>query len=79
MDEAVIPCLHLMNRDSTLPQEDRDAMEAIRSHWCCCLGQDMDRKFRLYISLYYSYSCIHAVSYDELEVLITAAQKEINI
>ncbi|XP_059208231.1 ubiquitin carboxyl-terminal hydrolase 28 [Centropristis striata] len=42
MDEAVIPCLHLMSRDSALTQEDRDAMESIRSHWCCCLGQDMD-------------------------------------
>lgn len=31
------------------------------------------------VQLYYSYSCIHDVSYDELEVLITAAQKEINI
>lgn len=42
MDEAVIPCLHLMSRDSALTQEDRDTMESIRSHWCCCLGQDMD-------------------------------------
>uniref|UniRef100_A0A665VDM0 Ubiquitin carboxyl-terminal hydrolase n=1 Tax=Echeneis naucrates TaxID=173247 RepID=A0A665VDM0_ECHNA len=42
MDEAVIPCLHLMSRDSALSQEDRDAMEGIRSHWCCCLGQDMN-------------------------------------
>ncbi|KAM6907168.1 ubiquitin carboxyl-terminal hydrolase 28 [Xenentodon cancila] len=42
MDEAVIPCLHLMSRDSALSQEDRDAMESIRSHWCCCLGRDMD-------------------------------------
>ncbi|XP_078121851.1 ubiquitin carboxyl-terminal hydrolase 28 [Sander vitreus] len=42
MDEAVIPCLHLMSRDSALSHEDRDAMEGIRSHWCCCLGQDMD-------------------------------------
>uniref|UniRef100_A0A4W6E1Z0 Ubiquitin specific peptidase 28 n=1 Tax=Lates calcarifer TaxID=8187 RepID=A0A4W6E1Z0_LATCA len=42
MDEAVIPCLHLMSRDPALSQEDRDAMESIRSHWCCCLGQDMD-------------------------------------
>ncbi|KAL7389276.1 hypothetical protein ABVT39_000938 [Epinephelus coioides] len=42
MDEAVIPCLHLMSRDEALSQEDRDAMESIRSHWCCCLGQDMD-------------------------------------
>uniref|UniRef100_G3QC43 Ubiquitin carboxyl-terminal hydrolase n=1 Tax=Gasterosteus aculeatus aculeatus TaxID=481459 RepID=G3QC43_GASAC len=40
MDEAVIPCLHLMGRDSALSREDRDAMESIRSHWCCCLGQD---------------------------------------
>uniref|UniRef100_A0AAX7TWT9 Ubiquitin carboxyl-terminal hydrolase n=1 Tax=Astatotilapia calliptera TaxID=8154 RepID=A0AAX7TWT9_ASTCA len=47
MDEAVIPCLHLMNRDSTLPQEDRDAMEAIRSHWCCCLGRDMDQSLQV--------------------------------
>ena len=42
MDEAVIPCLQLMSRDLALSQEDRDAMESIRSHWCCCLGQDMD-------------------------------------
>ncbi|XP_037604099.1 ubiquitin carboxyl-terminal hydrolase 28 isoform X2 [Sebastes umbrosus] len=42
MDDAVIPCLQLMSRDSSLSQEDRDAMENIRSHWCCCLGQDMD-------------------------------------
>uniref|UniRef100_I3JSR2 Ubiquitin carboxyl-terminal hydrolase n=1 Tax=Oreochromis niloticus TaxID=8128 RepID=I3JSR2_ORENI len=47
MDEAVIPCLHLMSRDSTLPQEDRDAMEAIRSHWCCCLGRDMDHSLQV--------------------------------
>ncbi|KAM4545798.1 ubiquitin carboxyl-terminal hydrolase 28 isoform 1-T1 [Odontesthes bonariensis] len=42
MDEAVIPCLHLMSRDPNLSQEDRDTMESIRSHWCCCLGQDMN-------------------------------------
>ncbi|XP_068187212.1 ubiquitin carboxyl-terminal hydrolase 28 isoform X1 [Antennarius striatus] len=42
MDEVVIPCLHLMSRDSFPSQEDRDAMENIRSHWCCCLGKDMD-------------------------------------
>ncbi|KAM6911946.1 ubiquitin carboxyl-terminal hydrolase 28 isoform 2-T2 [Lycodopsis pacificus] len=42
MDEAVIPCLHLMSRDSALSQEDSNAMESVRSHWCCCLGQDMD-------------------------------------
>lgn len=45
MDEAVIPCLQLMSRDPALSQEDRDAMESIRSHWCCCLGQDMDGEF----------------------------------
>ncbi|KAM8898702.1 ubiquitin carboxyl-terminal hydrolase 28 [Spinachia spinachia] len=42
MDEAVIPCLNLMGRESALSQEDRDAVENIRSHWCCCLGQGMD-------------------------------------
>ncbi|KAM9846615.1 ubiquitin carboxyl-terminal hydrolase 28 isoform 1-T1 [Aulostomus maculatus] len=42
MEEVVIPCLHLMSRDSSLSQEDRDTMESIRSHWCCCLGQDME-------------------------------------
>uniref|UniRef100_A0A8C7ZM44 ubiquitinyl hydrolase 1 n=1 Tax=Oryzias sinensis TaxID=183150 RepID=A0A8C7ZM44_9TELE len=42
MEESVIPCLHLMSRDTTVSQEDRDAMESVRSHWCCCLGQDMD-------------------------------------
>ncbi len=44
MDEAVIPCLHLMSRDSSLSQEDHEAMESIRSQWCCCLSQDMDGK-----------------------------------
>ncbi|CAJ1063347.1 ubiquitin carboxyl-terminal hydrolase 28 isoform X2 [Xyrichtys novacula] len=47
MDEAVIPCLHLMSRDSSLSQEDQDAMESIRSHWCCCLGQDMDASLQV--------------------------------
>lgn len=42
MDEAVIPCLHLMGRDPAVTLEDRDAMENIRSRWCCCLGRDMD-------------------------------------
>ncbi|XP_016897136.1 ubiquitin carboxyl-terminal hydrolase 28 isoform X4 [Cynoglossus semilaevis] len=42
MDEAVIPCLHLMSRESSLSQEDREAMETIRSQWCCCLSQDME-------------------------------------
>lgn len=47
MDEAVIPCLQLMSRDSALFPEDRDAMESIRSHWCCCLGQDMDNSLQV--------------------------------
>ncbi|KAM9332124.1 ubiquitin carboxyl-terminal hydrolase 28 isoform 2-T2 [Pholidichthys leucotaenia] len=47
MDEAVIPCLHLMSRDSALSQEDQDAMESIRSHWCCCLCQDMDDSLQI--------------------------------
>uniref|UniRef100_A0A3B4A0L9 Ubiquitin carboxyl-terminal hydrolase n=1 Tax=Periophthalmus magnuspinnatus TaxID=409849 RepID=A0A3B4A0L9_9GOBI len=42
MDECVIPCLHLMSRDPALTQEDRDTLESIRSHWCCCLSQDMN-------------------------------------
>ncbi|CAB1448199.1 unnamed protein product [Pleuronectes platessa] len=42
MDEAVIPCLHLMSRDLVPSQEDRDVTESIRSQWCCCLGQDME-------------------------------------
>uniref|UniRef100_A0A3Q2DXA3 Ubiquitin specific peptidase 28 n=1 Tax=Cyprinodon variegatus TaxID=28743 RepID=A0A3Q2DXA3_CYPVA len=50
MDEAVIPCLHLMSRDTALSQEDRDAMENIRSHWCCCLGQDMDDSLQVKLS-----------------------------
>ncbi|KAK5887245.1 hypothetical protein CesoFtcFv8_015866 [Champsocephalus esox] len=42
MEEAVIPCLHLMSREQSPTREDRDAMESIRSHWCCCLGRDME-------------------------------------
>ncbi|XP_046724189.1 ubiquitin carboxyl-terminal hydrolase 28 isoform X2 [Silurus meridionalis] len=41
MNDCVIPCMHLMVRDS-VTQEDMDAIEAIRSHWCSYLGQDMD-------------------------------------
>nr|XP_057942453.1 ubiquitin carboxyl-terminal hydrolase 28 isoform X4 [Doryrhamphus excisus] len=47
MDEVVIPCLHLMSRESQLSQEDRDTMESIRSQWCCCLGQDMDDSLQM--------------------------------
>lgn len=47
MDEAVIPCLHLMSRDSALTQEDRDTLESIRSQWCCCLSQDMDETLQV--------------------------------
>ncbi|XP_026794607.3 ubiquitin carboxyl-terminal hydrolase 28 isoform X1 [Pangasianodon hypophthalmus] len=41
MNDYVIPCMHLMVRDG-ITQEDMDAIEAIRSHWCSYLGQDMD-------------------------------------
>lgn len=41
MNDCVIPCMHLMVRDS-ITQEDMDAIEAIRSHWCSYLGQDID-------------------------------------
>ncbi|XP_053504983.1 ubiquitin carboxyl-terminal hydrolase 28 isoform X1 [Ictalurus furcatus] len=41
MNDCVIPCMHLMVRDS-ITQEDMDAIEEIRSHWCSYLGQDMD-------------------------------------
>ncbi|KAK3524328.1 hypothetical protein QTP70_028059, partial [Hemibagrus guttatus] len=41
MNDCVIPCMHLMVRDS-ITQEDMDAIDAIRSHWCSYLGQDMD-------------------------------------
>ncbi|XP_077448905.1 ubiquitin carboxyl-terminal hydrolase 28 [Stigmatopora argus] len=48
MDEVVIPCLHLMSRETPpLSQEDRDTMENIRSQWCCCLGQDLDDSLQL--------------------------------
>ncbi|XP_054611537.1 ubiquitin carboxyl-terminal hydrolase 28 isoform X2 [Dunckerocampus dactyliophorus] len=47
MDEVVIPCLHLMSRESQISQEDRDTMENIRSQWCCCLGQDMDDSLQM--------------------------------
>ncbi|KAM6969944.1 ubiquitin carboxyl-terminal hydrolase 28 [Aplochiton taeniatus] len=42
MNEAVIPCMHLMSRDASLSQEDLDTVEDIRSHWCSYLGQEMD-------------------------------------
>uniref|UniRef100_A0A8C5A8H0 Ubiquitin carboxyl-terminal hydrolase n=1 Tax=Gadus morhua TaxID=8049 RepID=A0A8C5A8H0_GADMO len=42
MNEAIIPCLHLMSRDATLAPEDADVMETIRDHWCTCLSPDMD-------------------------------------
>ncbi|XP_061905008.1 ubiquitin carboxyl-terminal hydrolase 28 isoform X6 [Entelurus aequoreus] len=47
MDEVVIPCLHLMSRESSLSQEDRETTESIRSQWCCCLGQDMDDSLQM--------------------------------
>ncbi|CAL8364578.1 unnamed protein product [Lota lota] len=42
MNDAIIPCLHLMARDATLASEDADVMENIRDHWCTCLSPDMD-------------------------------------
>ncbi|KAM8835640.1 ubiquitin carboxyl-terminal hydrolase 28 isoform 2-T2 [Synchiropus picturatus] len=42
MEEVVIPCLHLMSRESGLSQEDKETLESIRGHWCCCLSQEMD-------------------------------------
>ncbi|CAL1572502.1 unnamed protein product [Knipowitschia caucasica] len=47
MDESVIPCLHLMSRDPALSQEDRETLESIRSHWCCCLSHDMDESLQV--------------------------------
>ncbi|RXN27125.1 ubiquitin carboxyl-terminal hydrolase 28-like isoform X1 [Labeo rohita] len=41
MNECIIPCMHLMVRDS-VSQEDLDIIELIRSCWCSYLGQDMD-------------------------------------
>ncbi|XP_051537740.1 ubiquitin carboxyl-terminal hydrolase 28-like isoform X1 [Myxocyprinus asiaticus] len=41
MNECVIPCMHLMVRDS-VSQEDLDIIELIRNCWCSYLGQDMD-------------------------------------
>lgn len=41
MNECVIPCMHLMVRDS-ISQEDLDVIELIRNCWCSYLGQDMD-------------------------------------
>ncbi|TSQ12700.1 Ubiquitin carboxyl-terminal hydrolase 28 [Bagarius yarrelli] len=42
LNDCVIPCMHLMVRDSIITQEDMDTIELIRSHWCSYLGQDMD-------------------------------------
>lgn len=41
LNDCVIPCMHLMVRDS-VTQEDMDAIEAIRSHWCSYLEQEMN-------------------------------------
>uniref|UniRef100_A0A8C7J4K8 Ubiquitin carboxyl-terminal hydrolase n=1 Tax=Oncorhynchus kisutch TaxID=8019 RepID=A0A8C7J4K8_ONCKI len=42
MNEAVIPCMHLMSRPDMVSQEDLDTMEAVRNHWCSYLGVDLD-------------------------------------
>lgn len=67
MDEVVIPCLHLMSRDPALSQEDQEAMEGVRSHWCSCLSRSMDGESDLRcmksssssVSLYI-YMCIYS-------------------
>ncbi|XP_023669384.1 ubiquitin carboxyl-terminal hydrolase 28 [Paramormyrops kingsleyae] len=41
MNDAVIPCMHLMIRDN-VSQEDLDVIELMRTRWCSYLGQDMD-------------------------------------
>uniref|UniRef100_A0A8C9VHR5 Ubiquitin carboxyl-terminal hydrolase n=1 Tax=Scleropages formosus TaxID=113540 RepID=A0A8C9VHR5_SCLFO len=41
MNNTVIPCMHLMIRDS-VSQEDLDVIEAMRSRWCSYLEQDME-------------------------------------
>ncbi|XP_062309508.1 ubiquitin carboxyl-terminal hydrolase 28 isoform X2 [Osmerus eperlanus] len=41
INEAVIPCMHLMSRDA-LEQDDLVTMETIRNQWCSYLGQDLD-------------------------------------
>uniref|UniRef100_A0A8C7TQW3 Ubiquitin carboxyl-terminal hydrolase n=1 Tax=Oncorhynchus mykiss TaxID=8022 RepID=A0A8C7TQW3_ONCMY len=46
MNEAVIPCMHLMSRPDMISQEDLDTMEAIRSHWCSYLEVDLDGEDR---------------------------------
>uniref|UniRef100_A0A8C8F474 Ubiquitin carboxyl-terminal hydrolase n=1 Tax=Oncorhynchus tshawytscha TaxID=74940 RepID=A0A8C8F474_ONCTS len=47
MNEAVIPCMHLMSRPDMISQEDLDTMEAIRSHWCSYLEVDLDDSLQL--------------------------------
>eukprot|EP00063_Salmo_salar_P017989 XP_013992824.1 PREDICTED: ubiquitin carboxyl-terminal hydrolase 28 isoform X4 [Salmo salar] len=47
MNEAVIPCMHLMSRPDMVSQEDLDTMEAIRSHWCSYLEMDLDDTLQL--------------------------------
>uniref|UniRef100_A0A674A317 Ubiquitin carboxyl-terminal hydrolase n=1 Tax=Salmo trutta TaxID=8032 RepID=A0A674A317_SALTR len=47
MNEAVIPCMHLMSRPDMVSQEDLDTMEAIRSHWCSYLEMDLDDSLQL--------------------------------
>uniref|UniRef100_A0AAR2LVE8 Ubiquitin carboxyl-terminal hydrolase n=1 Tax=Pygocentrus nattereri TaxID=42514 RepID=A0AAR2LVE8_PYGNA len=45
MNDCVIPCMHLMVRDS-ISQEDMEVIEAIRNHWCSYLEQDMDESLQ---------------------------------
>lgn len=50
MNECVIPCMHLMVRDS-ISQEDLDVIELIRNCWCSCLGQAMNGIFKSHFIL----------------------------
>ncbi|XP_036444461.1 ubiquitin carboxyl-terminal hydrolase 28 [Colossoma macropomum] len=45
MNDCVIPCMHLMVRDS-ISQEDMEVIEAIRNRWCSYLEQDMDESLQ---------------------------------
>ncbi|XP_051960175.1 ubiquitin carboxyl-terminal hydrolase 28-like isoform X2 [Xyrauchen texanus] len=51
MNECVIPCMHLMVRDS-VSQEDLQIIELIRNCWCSYLGQDMDDSLQEKLSVF---------------------------
>ncbi|XP_066228974.1 ubiquitin carboxyl-terminal hydrolase 28 isoform X4 [Saccopteryx leptura] len=46
MNELIIPCIHLIiNND--ISQDDLDAIEIMRKHWCSYLGQDIAENLQL--------------------------------